>query len=50
VSAVADGFVLADKPAGKTSHDITTLVRREDARSASARRVTQARSTRSPPG
>lgn len=25
----ADGFVLADKPAGKTSHDITALVRRE---------------------
>ncbi len=23
-----DGFVLADKPAGKTSHDLTTLVRR----------------------
>ncbi len=24
-----DGFLLADKPAGKTSHDITALVRRE---------------------
>ncbi|HEU4978207.1 MAG TPA: tRNA pseudouridine(55) synthase TruB [Solirubrobacteraceae bacterium] len=24
-----DGLVLADKPAGKTSHDVTTLVRRE---------------------
>ena len=24
-----DGFVLADKPAGRTSHDITTFVRRE---------------------
>ena len=23
-----DGFVLADKPAGKTSHDLTTIVRR----------------------
>ena len=23
-----DGIVLADKPAGKTSHDVTTLVRR----------------------
>ena len=26
--ADVDGFVLADKPAGKTSHDLTTLVRR----------------------
>ena len=25
----ADGLVLADKPAGKTSHDLTTFVRRE---------------------
>ena len=28
-AASHDGFVLADKPAGKTSHDITALVRRE---------------------
>jgi tRNA pseudouridine55 synthase len=28
-ASAADGFVLADKPAGKTSHDITALVRRE---------------------
>jgi len=28
VSEALDGIVLADKPAGKTSHDITTLVRR----------------------
>lgn len=27
--AVPDGVVLADKPAGKTSHDMTALVRRE---------------------
>lgn len=28
MSGALDGIVLADKPAGKTSHDVTTLVRR----------------------